>query len=114
MRRTREGVSPSAGCGHSAALDFGSYVPGPGSCGAAKNRLTRSPRRHGRAALVAPQGRVPWRPEVDYQIEFGWPHHWQASGFLPMENAPGIDAALTLLHPNVDAIAHQTARLRVG
>ena len=53
-------------------------------------------------------------PEVDYQIEFGWPHHWQASGFLPMENAPGIDAALMLLHQDVDSIAHQTAHLPVG
>jgi len=49
-----------------------------------------------------------WHFKAEYLGDPGWPRHWQASGLVPKRNP-----ALTLLYQDVDAIAHQTARLRL-
>ena len=61
-------MSPSASCGHDAALALGSNMrctkPAVSRCSnmpCAEGRVIRSPRRRGRAASAALRGRAPWR-----------------------------------------------------
>ena len=48
---------------------------------------------HGRRDVEAER---PGRHQIDHQFEFGWLHHRQVRRFLALEDAPGIDADLTI------------------
>src|SRR6516164_602074 len=47
------------------------------------------------------------RFKIDDQINFRDLLHWEIGGLLAFENAPGIDASLTVLIADAAAIAHQ-------
>src|SRR5262245_45607835 len=90
-----------AASGHAAAA--------PPSSVTNSRRFTRSPRRRWRAARTAQLCRASWRSGVDDQLELARLHHRQVRRLRALEDAPGVDAHLTIGIRRARSVAHQPA-----
>ena len=97
-------MSPSASCGHDAALALGSNVPISDIADYSMISSAAAEKAIGTSNAQRPGGL-----EVEDELKLGRLHHRQLAGLFALENARDVDADLTIGIDITGSITRQTA-----